>query len=123
VLLAGVSYKRNVDDMRESPALDVMAHLKARGAEIAYVDPHVPVLRGSMWHGGSDLETIDLASTPTGAFDCVVIVTDHAAFDTTELQRVGTVVVDTRNAIANPGPNVVRLGAPRPAANAVVAVG
>jgi UDP-N-acetyl-D-glucosamine dehydrogenase len=121
VLLAGVSYKRNVNDMRESPALDVMSHLKARGAEIAYADPHVPALAGAMWHGGVDLETIDLGSAPTGAFDCVVIVTDHDAFDAADLQRVGMVVVDTRNAIVDPGPNVVRLGAPRPAA-AVAAV-
>jgi UDP-N-acetyl-D-glucosamine dehydrogenase len=50
---------------------------------------------------------------PAGAFDCIVIVTDHSRFNYDDMQRVGTVVVDTRNAIKSPGPNVVRLGAPR----------
>jgi UDP-N-acetyl-D-glucosamine dehydrogenase len=50
---------------------------------------------------------------PAGHYDCIVVVTDHSRFDYAQLQRAAKVVVDTRNAIANPGPNVVRLGAPR----------
>ncbi len=113
ILVAGISYKRNVDDIRESPALDLLALLQSRGAVLSYTDPHVPQLAGRHWPGGIDLEHVDLARMRPGAFDCAVVITDHSAFDYDQLQRVATVVVDTRNAIANPGPNVVRLGAPR----------
>ena len=115
VLLAGVSYKRNVNDIRESPALDLLALLSARGATVAYSDPHVPVLAGHLWQSGIDLENVDLACVAPCAYDCIVVVTDHSAFNYDDLQCAAKVVVDTRNAIASPGPNVIRLGAPRPA--------
>jgi UDP-N-acetyl-D-glucosamine dehydrogenase len=115
VLLAGVSYKRNVDDIRESPALDLMALLGARGASVSYSDPHVPTLSGRLWQGGIDLEHVDLGSVAPDAYDCIVVVTDHSAFNYDDVQSAAKVVVDTRNAIKSPGPNVVRLGAPRPA--------
>jgi UDP-N-acetyl-D-glucosamine dehydrogenase len=115
VLVAGVSYKRDVDDIRESPSLDLLSLLKERGAVLSYTDPFVPKLSGRLWQGGVDLEHVDLASVRPGAFDCAVIVTDHSAFDYALMQRVATVVVDTRNAIKQPGANVVRLGAPRQA--------
>ncbi len=57
---------------------------------------------------------VDVAKAAADEFDCVVIVTDHSAFDYEQMQRVAKVVVDTRNAIASPGPHVVRLGAARP---------
>jgi UDP-N-acetyl-D-glucosamine dehydrogenase len=115
VLLAGVSYKRNVDDIRESPALDLLALLGTRGATVSYSDPHVPKLSGRLWQGGVDLEHVDLGSVPPDSYDCIVVVTDHSAFNYDDVQRAAKVVVDTRNAIASPGPNVIRLGAPRPA--------
>lgn len=113
VLVAGIAYKRDVDDIRESPALDLLGLLRARGAKLSYSDPHVPSLSGRLWHDGIDLEHVDLATVRSEAFDCAVIVTDHSAFDYAHLQRVAKVVVDTRNAIASPGPNVFKLGAPR----------
>ena len=113
VLVAGVAYKRDVDDIRESPALDVLSLLQARGAVLAYSDPHVPALPGTAWPGGVDLQHVDIAAAAPGSYDCVIIVTDHSAFDYAAIQVVGKVVVDTRNAIANPAPHVVRLGAPR----------
>jgi UDP-N-acetyl-D-glucosamine dehydrogenase len=113
VLVAGVSYKRDVDDIRESPALDVLGLLRARGADLAYSDPHVPHLSGKLWAGGSDLTSVDLETVAPGTYDCVVIVTEHSKFDYDQLQRIGKTVVDTRNAIKNPGAHVVRLGAPR----------
>ena len=87
VLLAGVSYKRNVDDIRESPSLDLLALLGARGATVAYSDPHVPVLSGRLWQSGVDLEHVDLARVAPGAYDCIVVVTDHSAFNYDDLQR------------------------------------
>jgi UDP-N-acetyl-D-glucosamine dehydrogenase len=111
VVLAGVAYKRNVDDIRESPALDLLSLLQERGAELAYTDPHVASLSGKTWPHGIDLEHVDMAKMPNDYYDCLVVVTDHARFDYDELQRVAKVVVDTRNAIKNPGPKVLRLGA------------
>jgi UDP-N-acetyl-D-glucosamine dehydrogenase len=119
VLVAGVAYKRDVDDIRESPALDLLGLLQARGAILSYTDPHVPALPGRLWENGIDLTHIDVSSAVPGSWDCVVVVTDHSAFDYDALQRVAPVVVDTRNAIAAPGPNVVRLGAPRAIAPAI----
>ena len=118
VLVAGVSYKRDVDDIRESPALDLLGLLRARGAEVAYSDPHVLKLAGRHWQDGIDLEHVDLNDALPGTYDCIVIVTDHSRFDYDRLQQAAKVVVDTRNAIPDPGPNVTRIGAPRPVAAA-----
>jgi UDP-N-acetyl-D-glucosamine dehydrogenase len=71
----------------------------------------VPELPGSLWAHGVDLTRVDLAAASDEAYDCVVVVTDHSRFDYRELQRVAKTVVDTRNAIPEPGPKVVRLGA------------
>jgi UDP-N-acetyl-D-glucosamine dehydrogenase len=114
VLVAGVAYKRDVDDIRESPSLDLLNLLAARGAILAYSDPHVPTLSSAHWGGTVDLRHVDLAGVPPQTYDCIVVVTDHSSFDYEQLQRAGTVIVDTRNAIKSPGPNVLRLGAPRP---------
>jgi UDP-N-acetyl-D-glucosamine dehydrogenase len=113
VLLAGVAYKRDVADIRESPALDLLSLFQARGAILAYSDPHVPRLPGALWQHGVDLEHVNLSTVSPGDYDCIVVVTDHSAFDYTQLQRAAKVVVDTRNAVPNPGPHVTRLGAPR----------
>src|SRR5271157_4346483 len=100
----GVAYKRDIDDMRESPALDVMLLLKRRGAELTYSDPHVPAVR---------IDGLDVASTPqesAAAADCVVIVTDHSAFDYQALVDRARLVVDTRNALKGFSSNkIVRL--------------
>ncbi len=116
VLVAGISYKRDVDDIRESPALDLLHLLQERGAELSYSDPHVPMLSGKTWQNGVNLEHVDIAKAPTGSIDCIVIVTDHSRFDYEHFQRAARVIVDTRNAIKSPGPNVIRLGGPRRAA-------
>ena len=89
----GVAYKRDIEDMRESPALDVMLLLKRRGGVVSYSDPHVPVLR---------VEGLDLKALPesaAGDADCVVIVTDHAAFDYKGLVERASLIVDSRNAL------------------------
>jgi len=96
VLVLGVAYKKDIDDVRESPALDVIRLLQQRGVVVRYHDPHVRKLRD---------EAIDLASTPLtadalAAADCVVIVTDHSDFDYALVARSARVVVDTRNALA-----------------------
>jgi UDP-N-acetyl-D-glucosamine dehydrogenase len=121
VLIAGVAYKRNLDDIRESPALDLLTLLQERGATLSYSDPHVPKLSGGTWHNGTDMEHVDLSRAPDDHYDCIVVVTDHSRFDYDQLQRAARVVVDTRNAIKNAGPNVLRLGAARRSAQALAA--
>ncbi len=89
----GVAYKRDIEDVRESPALDIMLLLQRRGGVISYSDPHVPVLR---------LDGLDLAAAPqeaAAAADCVVIVTDHSAFDYAALVERAALIVDSRNAL------------------------
>ncbi len=96
VHVAGVAYKRNIDDMRESPALDIILLLKKRGAKVTYSDPYVPKLR---------LDGLSLKSEPltesAGKADCVVIVTDHSDFDYEALLDSAKLIVDTRNAMKN----------------------
>jgi UDP-N-acetyl-D-glucosamine dehydrogenase len=118
VLIAGVAYKRDVDDIRESPALDLLHLLQERGVELSYSDPHVPKLSGKLWQNGVNLTHVDLTAAADGEYDCIVIATDHSQFDYDRIQRAGKVIVDTRNAIRTPGPHVLRLGGPRrPAAS------
>ena len=113
VLVAGIAYKKDVDDIRESPALDLLHLLRDRGAELSYTDPFVPKLAAKEWPNGIDLVNVDVSKAASEEFDCVVVVTDHTGFDYEQLQRVAKVVVDTRNAIKSPTPKVVRLGAAR----------
>jgi UDP-N-acetyl-D-glucosamine dehydrogenase len=115
VLVLGVAYKRDIDDVRESPALDVMKLLAQQGAEIAYSDPHVPFLTAEAWHGPHALRTVELEAETLQGFDCVVITTDHSGFDYAMIVEHGRSVVDTRNAVGRAlkgaQPDVVRLGA------------
>ena len=91
VHICGVSYKRDIDDVRESPALDIMLLLLRRGSLISYTDSHVPSLR---------LDELELQSTDSWEeADCVVIVTDHTQFDYAALVRKAKLIVDTRNAL------------------------
>ena len=115
VLIVGVAYKRDIDDMRESPALDVMGLLHQKGAQVEYTDPHVPEVHGREWSGGVDIRSVELSRGMLDAYDCVVIVTEHRAFDYDLLVAEADLIVDTRNAIKTPHPHVFRLGAPGPA--------
>ena len=114
ILVAGVAYKRDIDDMRESPALDVMGLLHAKGASVSYADPYVPEVHGREWSGRYDIRAVGLTRGSIGQYDCVVIITDHKTFDYDAIVAEADLVVDTRNAIKQPHPNVFRLGAPKP---------
>ncbi|MBU8870331.1 MAG: nucleotide sugar dehydrogenase [Gemmatimonadales bacterium] len=95
VLVVGVAYKGGIDDVRESPALDIMNMLADLGAEVSWYDPHVPGLETS--RPARKLEKWDQDSI--GAFDAAVIVTPHAEVDHSLLLEVGPVIIDTRNAL------------------------
>jgi UDP-N-acetyl-D-glucosamine dehydrogenase len=104
--LIGVAYKRDVNDMRESPALDILELLVKRGAQVTYSDPFVPQLK----HNGHAMSSVDLNAAPGGKPDCAVICTDHSGFDYDALVKSGTLVVDTRNALKNhQGATIFRL--------------
>jgi UDP-N-acetyl-D-glucosamine dehydrogenase len=102
----GVAYKRDVSDMRESPALDVIELLARRGAEISYSDPWVPVLK----EGAHTFEAVTESDALRRRPDCVVICTDHLAFDWKALVDSGVPIVDTRDALRKfTAPNIIRL--------------
>jgi UDP-N-acetyl-D-glucosamine dehydrogenase len=111
VLIAGIAYKRDIDDMRESPALDVMSLLHARGAVVSFADPWVPHLDGHEWQGGIDMQAIEMTTEAIRGADCVVITTEHKAFDYAQILREADIIVDTRNAIKGSHPTVFKLGA------------
>jgi UDP-N-acetyl-D-glucosamine dehydrogenase len=112
ILVLGISYKRDIDDMRESPALDVMAVLHQKGARISYHDPYVETLSARDWPGGLDLTSVPLTPATLAAADCAVIVTDHRSFDYDAIVRHARLIVDSRNAIKRPPAHVFKLGAP-----------
>ena len=104
--LYGMAYKRDVGDMRESPALDILELLTRRGAIVTYSDPFVPTLK----RGGVTIEAMPEAEALRRGSDCVVICTDHSSFDWKALVDSGVPIVDTRNALqGNTAPNIVRL--------------
>jgi UDP-N-acetyl-D-glucosamine dehydrogenase len=108
VLILGVAYKPNIDDIRESPALDVIGLLRQKGAAVTYHDPYIAQIQHEDWEMESVTNVIDAAR----ATDCVVIITDHAIYNFDKLLEVSNLIVDTRNALGDAGrdnPKVVRL--------------
>jgi UDP-N-acetyl-D-glucosamine dehydrogenase len=95
VLVLGVAYKRDIDDIRESPALDIIRLLEGQGARVAYSDPHVPCFS----ENGHEYRSAPLTQQSVAAADCVMIVTDHSDFDYPMVARSARLVVDTRNAM------------------------
>jgi UDP-N-acetyl-D-glucosamine dehydrogenase len=95
VLVLGVAYKRDIDDIRESPALDIIRLLEQQGAEVAYHDPHVAVFR----EDGREYRSVPLSRDALEAADCVMVVTDHSAIDFHLVKRHARLAVDTRRAL------------------------
>ncbi len=104
VLLMGLAYKENVDDMRESPTFDLMDELADLGAEVSYHDPHIPEIIPTREHARwTGARSVEWAPEAIAAFDCVLIATNHQVFNLPELLESADLVVDTRNAIAKAG--------------------
>jgi UDP-N-acetyl-D-glucosamine dehydrogenase len=95
VLVLGVAYKRNIEDIRESPALDIIRLLEGQGARVSYFDPHVPRFR----EDGREFRSVELTPELVAAADCVMVVTDHSSVDYRMIKRRAKLVVDTRNAL------------------------
>jgi len=102
VLLLGVAYKKDIDDVRESPALSIIDRLRAKGAEVRYHDPFVKEVRFDDAHtegGGEPLASVLLTDEELRATDCLIIVTNHSGIDYQRICRLARLIVDTRNAL------------------------
>lgn len=106
ILVLGLAYKKNIDDTRESPAVEIMDLLQVKGAHIDYSDPHVPVFpRKRDYH--FDLQSIALTPGSIASYDCLVLATDHDSFDYPQLLQHARLVVDTRGRLGTGLGNVV----------------
>jgi UDP-N-acetyl-D-glucosamine dehydrogenase len=102
VLILGVAYKKDIDDVRESPALSIIDRLRAKGAEVRYHDPYVAELRFDDAHtegSGEPLQSVPLTDDELRAADCAVIVADHTGVDYERVCSLSKLIIDTRNAL------------------------
>src|SRR5678815_2140375 len=93
-MLLGVAYKRDINDVRESPALGVIDQLLHKGANVSYHDPFVPDMK---LDGEGSLKSVELSDENLGNSDCVLILTDHSGVDYSRAVRLAPLIVDTRN--------------------------
>ena len=107
-LVLGVAYKPDIDDLRESPALDMIGLLEQKGGRVAYHDPYIPAIR----QDGYSLESVPDLQAAVRSSDCVVIITNHSSYDYRAILESAVLIVDTRNALGDLGrnnPKVTRL--------------
>lgn len=95
VLVLGIAYKKNVDDVRESPAIEIMELIRDKGAVLHYSDPHVPVFKKMREHS-FDLTSVELTSEVLQSYDAVLITTDHEKFDLNMVKENAPLIIDTR---------------------------
>jgi UDP-N-acetyl-D-glucosamine dehydrogenase len=109
ILLLGLAYKADVDDMRESPTFELLDRLSALGADVSYYDPHLPEIgptrEHAKWQG---FKSISWSEANIRSYDAVLISTHHLAYDLNQLAAWADLIIDTRNAMAGiPGPAIV----------------
>ena len=107
ILVLGISYKKNIDDMRESPSVELMELLQAKGAHIDYADPWVPVFPKMREHH-FDLSSVTLTPESIASYDAVLLATNHDVFDYEMIQNHARLIVDTRGVYLKPAANVVK---------------
>lgn len=107
ILVLGIAYKKNVDDMRESPSVELMEKLQKKGAEVRYSDPHVPTFPPMRGHH-FDLSSEILSANTLAEYDCVLIATNHDAFDYDMIRTCSKLIIDTRGAYRDVYDNVVK---------------
>ena len=95
VLILGISYKKNVDDMRESPSVEFMEILEEKGALVSYSDPHIPVFPKMSEHS-FDLQSVELTADSLASYDAVLLANDHDRFDYELISKNAALVIDTR---------------------------
>jgi UDP-N-acetyl-D-glucosamine dehydrogenase len=106
VLVLGIAYKKNIDDPRESPAFELLELFAEKGATVSYSDPHIPAAPKMRKHS-LDMTSVPLTPEVLKASDCVVLATDHDAFDYDLIAKHAPLVIDTRGRYRKPLPNVV----------------
>ena len=108
VLILGVAYKKNVDDMRESPSLELIKELKQKGAQISYHDPHVPFMPTLRKYHFEEMHSIELTEKAIQSFDVVLLATDHDKVNYDLIIKHANLIIDTRGKLNINLPNVVR---------------
>lgn len=106
ILFLGVAYKPNIDDARESPALEIMDMVTRKGAQVTYHDPYIPQVNTS---NGESVQSIELTDQALQEADCVVITTNHSAFDAQQIHQHARLIIDLRNVIKEGGEKVYKL--------------
>ncbi|MBD3649601.1 MAG: hypothetical protein HUJ31_19585 [Pseudomonadales bacterium] len=106
VLILGIAYKKNVDDMREAPAVEILQLLTDSGARLDYSDPHVPVFP-PMRDYTFELQSVKLTPSGIARYDCIIIATDHDAFDYRMIQKNAKLIIDARGVYDRSASNVV----------------
>jgi UDP-N-acetyl-D-glucosamine dehydrogenase len=107
VLVLGIAYKKDVDDPRESPSCVLLELLRKRGAKIAYSDPHFPKFPKMREHK-FDLKSVPITAKSIASYDCVLVATNHTAFDYPMILKNAKLIVDTRGVYLKPAKNVVK---------------
>ena len=107
VLVLGIAYKKNVDDMRESPSVELMELFREKGADVAYADPHVPDFPKMREHN-FDLSSVELTAETISQYDAVVLATDHSTFDYDLIQQHAAILIDTRGKYSPTLTNIVK---------------
>ena len=107
VLVLGIAYKKNVDDMRESPSVEIMEQLEAKGCVVAYSDPHVPVFPKMREHH-FELSSEPLSAESLASFDAVVLATDHDKFDYELIRQHARLIVDSRGKYRTPEAHIIK---------------
>lgn len=107
VLVLGIAYKRDVDDMRESPSVELMELLEEKGAFVEYSDPHVPVFPKMREHS-FDLSSIDLTPENIAQYDVLLVATNHSAFDYKMFQEKAQLIIDTRGVYSQAADNIIK---------------
>jgi UDP-N-acetyl-D-glucosamine dehydrogenase len=107
ILVLGIAYKKNVDDMRESPSVEMISLLSDGGAQVDYSDPHVPVFP-RMRNYSFDLKSVNLTKDLVASYDIVLLATDHDVFDYEMLKEHSQILVDTRGRFRESAANIIR---------------
>ncbi|MDR7029004.1 nucleotide sugar dehydrogenase [Rhizobium rosettiformans] len=107
ILVLGIAYKKNVDDMRESPSVALMERLRDLGAEVSYSDPHIPVFPKMREHK-FDLKSVPLTPDVLASYDCVLLATDHDRFDYNMILQHSQLIVDSRGRYLEPADHIVK---------------
>lgn len=107
ILVLGISYKKNVDDMRESPSVELMEKLRDLGADVSYSDPHVSVFPQMRRHK-FDLESVPLDHDAIAGYDCVLLATDHDKFDYELIKSAAKLIIDSRGRYQIPAGNIIK---------------